>query len=178
MTTTNSEAKHFQPVGFDVWVRALANEIGPMRHHYTKDNPEAFQQAVEYLTSDEVLAPKGPGYPASCFLANGTFTDGYLGLLFIMAYRGHTVEDPLYGDELKHISETYPEDPNVSETERTGELASFAGILETRGAEGYEGYPRLVYYTYGVPVRDLAARDINDLRRIHQTIASCAQPKR
>lgn len=175
MTTTDSADRNFQPVDFDVWVRALANEIGPMGHHYTKDNPEAFQEAVEYLTSDEALAPKGQGYPAFCFLANGDFTDTSLRALFATAYHGHTVDDPLYGNELKHLADTDPEDPNAPESERTGELAAFAGVLETVNPGEN---PTLVYYKHDVPVRDLAARDVNDLRRIHQTIASSAQPKR
>ena len=172
MSQRNAAEENLRPADFEVWVRALANELGPANHNYLKDQPGAFQEAIEYLTSDEMLAPKELGYPAFCFLPDGRFTDNYLSIIFATAYHGHTAEGPIHGDDLKHYTSTGPADLNDPDSWGTGELAGFVGVLDP---EDNGENPRLVYYKDDVPVRNLSARDENDLRRIHETVISAAQ---
>lgn len=155
-----------QPVPFEVWVRALANELSAAEYSYTRDTPGSFSEATAFLVSDEVLAPAAHEYPALYLLPSGGVTESYLAILYDAAFRGHSAETRVYDDELTVHTFMTPDEDYLPVVEEKGDQVSFAGVL----SDGR--YSRLAFHDPDVYVRELAARNLDDLCRIYERICS------
>lgn len=155
-----------QPVPFEVWVRALANELSAAEHSYTHDTPGSFSEATAFLVSDKVLAPADHEYPALYLLPRGRVTESYLAILYEAVFRGHSAENRVRDDELTVHTFMIPDEDYLPGVEEKGDQVSFAGVLSD------DRYSRLVFHDPDVYVRELAARNIDDLHRIYERISS------
>ncbi|MGF1473170.1 MAG: hypothetical protein ACFB50_15710 [Rubrobacteraceae bacterium] len=166
MSNLRFKAGKLQPVPFEVWVRALANELSDAPHSYTRDTPGSFSEATAFLVSDEVLAPAYHAYPALYLLSRGGVTESYLAILYEVVFRGHTAETQVFEDELTVHTSITPDEDHLPGVEEKGDQVSFAGVL----SDGR--HSRLAFHDPDVYVRELAARNLDDLRRIYERICS------